>query len=255
MARKAEPHQLVLPLEPPPARAAFQEQIVLGGKIVVYTVNRSDRRRTISLTIDERGLRVSAPARASPRAIERELQRHGGWVLRKLAEWQARRAPPLAWRDGETLMWLGRALRLTLRNGHGDPQCESGRLVVSTAEPPNSTAIERQVITWLRDQALACFQARTVRYLPVLEVPAPEIRLSNARTRWGSCHPDGRILLNWRLVQMPLRLIDYVIVHELAHLREMNHSFRFWRIVARVFPDYPALRKEIRGDAYRYLVV
>jgi predicted metal-dependent hydrolase len=255
VSRKVEPRQLALPFEPAPVHSVVEAQIVLGGKVVAYTLNRSDRRRAISLTIDERGLRVSAPARASRRAIERELQRHGKWVLRKLAEWQARRTPPLAWRDGETLMWLGQPLRLTLRNGHGDPQCDGGRLVVNAAESPDRAAIEQQVVAWLKAQAMTCFQARTMRYLPVLEVPAPQIGLSNARTRWGSCHPGGRILLNWRLVQMPLRLIDYVVVHELAHLREMNHSSRFWRIVARVFPDYRALRKEIRGDAYRYLAV
>ena len=90
--------------------------------------------------------------------------------------------------------------------------------------------------------------------LPLLVVPAPEIRLSNGRTRWGSCHRDGRISLNWRLIQVPLPLVDYVIVHELAHLREMNHSLRFWQSVARVIPDYAARRAKIRTEAQRYVL-
>ena len=87
-----------------------------------------------------------------------------------------------------------------------------------------------------------------------LAVAPPTLRLSNARTRWGSCHASGRILLNWRLIQMPARLIDYVVVHELAHLREMNHSPRFWAVVAREIPDHTARRHEIRRDAHRYIV-
>jgi predicted metal-dependent hydrolase len=83
----------------------------------------------------------------------------------------------------------------------------------------------------------------------------PAIRLSNARTRWGTCHVDGRIRLNWRLIQVPPALIDYVVVHELAHLREPNHSSRFWSQVGSVLPDYKERRLALRRDAHRYLVV
>ena len=82
----------------------------------------------------------------------------------------------------------------------------------------------------------------------------PLIQLSNARTRWGTCHPHGRVHLNWRLIHMPQHLIDYVVVHELAHLREMNHSPRFWAVVGSVIPDYTARRREMRRESHRYLV-
>ena len=88
----------------------------------------------------------------------------------------------------------------------------------------------------------------------VLDVRAPTIRLSNARTRWGTCHPAGRVHLNWRLIQAPPGLIDYVVVHELAHLREPNHSPRFWTWVASVLPDYQQRRLALRRDAHRYLL-
>ena len=80
------------------------------------------------------------------------------------------------------------------------------------------------------------------------------MRLSNARSRWGSCHVSGRISLNWRLIQLPPHLVDYVVVHELAHLREMNHSPRFWSLVGRIIPDYQARRRELRREAHQYLV-
>jgi hypothetical protein len=122
--------------------------------------------------------------------------------------------------------------------------------------PPSSRPgdIARTVTEWLREQALACFHTRIAHYAPRLRVPAPELRLSEARTRWGSCHPAGRVLINWRLIQMPLRLVDYVVVHELAHLKEMNHSPRFWRTVASIIPDYAARRTEIRVEGHRYLL-
>ncbi|MGZ8155323.1 MAG: M48 family metallopeptidase, partial [Burkholderiales bacterium] len=122
--------------------------------------------------------------------------------------------------------------------------------------PPGPAAVARRVHEWLHTQALGCFAARVDYFRLSAGIDSkPQVRLSNARTRWGSCHVSGRIHLNWRLVQMPLRLIDYVVAHEVAHLMEMNHSKRFWRTVAGMVPDYQARRIELRQDAHRYLLV
>lgn len=246
--------QLELPLEFRGSELVSQACIQLGDSLVSYTIKRSRRRRAITLTIDERGLRVGVPWQANRRAIDVELRKHENWVLRKLAEWRERRAPPRRWDDGETLMVLGEPLRLTFSPAPQTIDRVGDQLIVGTPARPHPEEIAGRVVAWLREQALACFQTRVVHYLPLLVVPAPQIRLSDARTRWGSCHPGGRVHLNWRLIQMPLRLVDYVIVHELAHLREMNHSPRFWQTVARIIPDYAALRKEIRTEGYRYLL-
>jgi hypothetical protein len=98
------------------------------------------------------------------------------------------------------------------------------------------------------------FEQRAAHFARVLDVRVHSIRLSNARTRWGTCHPDGRVRLNWRLIQAPPALVDYVVVHELAHLREPNHSPRFWTWVAGVLPDYKERRQALRRDACRYLL-
>jgi predicted metal-dependent hydrolase len=243
-----------LPLETPASELVSHAHICIGDRLISYTLRRSHRRRSVGLTIDERGLRVSAPWRAGARAIENELRRHAAWVLRKLAEWQARRAPPRRWREDELLMLLGDPLRLTFASG---PRClarQGDRLIIGTPTPLRPAEVAGAVTAWLREHALTCFHARATHYLPALAVPAPEIRLSDARTRWGSCHAAGRILLNWRLVQMPLRLVDYVVVHELAHLREMNHSPRFWRTVSRAIPDFAERRKELRSAGHRYVL-
>lgn len=237
------------------ASSLSQAQTCLGGQPVSYTVKRSRRRSSISLTIDERGLRIGAPWRASERAIEDVLRKHSAWVLRKLAVWQERRPVPCRWQDGETLMLLGQPLRLTLVPGLHGARVEGAQFIASSAWSLEPDGVKQIVTDWMRAEALQCFHARVAHFHPRLGVPEPQIRLSNARTRWGSCHAGGRIHLNWRLIQMPLPLVDYVVVHELAHLVQMNHSPRFWKTVERIIPDYAARRVEIRTGSHRYMLI
>jgi predicted metal-dependent hydrolase len=252
--RRSKAEQLELPLAFPQRQAVGRAHLALEGTLVSYTIKRSLRRRAISILVDEQGLRVGAPWDATHGAIERLLQKHSGWVLRKLEEWQDRRTRVPQWAEGEPFMFLGRSLTLRLQ-----PHCTSvyvagSNLCVGTGAPGASVAA--QVEDWLRERALACFEERVAHYAALLTIdPAPQVLLSNARTRWGSCHASGRIHLNWRLVQMPLRLLDYVVAHEVAHLIEMNHSHRFWNIVEQLVPGHAARRKELRQDGYRYLAL
>ena len=252
---RAKPGQLELPLHHRQQQVVGRAHLALEGRLVSYTIKRSARRRAISILVDEEGLRVGAPWEASQSAIERLLKRHADWVLRKLEEWQVRRAPPRHWIDGETLMLLGEPFKLKVSTDTGTMRIDGTHLVVGVAQCGTS-AIARQVHEWLHAQALACFSERVDHYRRTLGVAArPEVHLSSARTRWGSCHVSGRIHLNWRLIQMPARLLDYVVAHEVAHLLEMNHSQRFWRIVGRLVPDYAARRKELRREGHRYLLI
>jgi predicted metal-dependent hydrolase len=252
---RAKPGQLELPLHFRQRQVVGRAHLALEGRLVSYTIKRSSRRRAISILVDEEGLRVGAPWEATQAAIDRLLTRHADWVLRKLEEWQVRRAPARQWVDGETLMLLGEPFTLRLAPEVKTVRIEGAELVVGapTGEP---AAVARHVHDWLHAQALACFGERVDHYRRMLGVRAcPEVHLSSARTRWGSCHSSGRIHLNWRLIQMPVRLLDYVVAHEVAHLIEMNHSQRFWRTVGRLVPDYAARRKELRHDGHRYLTM
>ncbi len=243
--------QLQLPL---PSRGRGESttpgHAFLGGRLVHYLIKRSSRRRSISLRIDEDGLRVGAPLRATQRGIDDVLQQHSTWIVRKLAEWEQRRTPVLRWIDGDVLMLHGEPVTLRLLSSAPSPQLAGSELIAPDARPAAAP-----IIAWLKERAFAYFAERAADFCTRLYLETPEIRLSNARTRWGSCHIDGRIHLNWRLIQMPVRLIDYVVAHEVAHLKEMNHSTRFWRVVGSLIPDYPAHRKEIRRDGHRYLAV
>lgn len=236
-----------------PAQVASRHQFELDGNRVEYTLKRSSRRRTITLTIDEDGLRVGAPWRASQQRVDALLDSHARWIARKLAEWEARRPPPFIWQAGATVMAMGEPLTLVITPAGDATRREGSRLYVCAgADDPDTLA--QQVVAWLRGAAQGWFEQRAAHFARVLEVRTPTIRLSNARTRWGTCHPDGRVLLNWRLIQAPPALIDYVVVHELAHLREANHSPRFWQWVARVLPDYEERRQTLRRESHRYLL-
>jgi predicted metal-dependent hydrolase len=245
--------QLELPFAPLVANPVVCTVTVLHGTPVDYILHRSPGRRRISLSVDERGLRVGAPQRASLREIESVLQAHAGWVLRKLAHWNDRRAPQRRWESGETLPYLGLPLTLAVARGASQVSIAATQLQVTTPDA-HAGAVAALAKHFFREQALAHFHRRIEHFRPHITLAPVAIRLSNARSRWGSCHVSGRIALNWRLIHMPQHLIDYVVVHELAHLREMNHSPRFWAVVGSVIADYAARRREIRREAHRYHV-
>jgi predicted metal-dependent hydrolase len=249
MARPEAAQLSLLPDAPP---ASDRHCLELAGQTIEYTISRSARRRRITLTIDERGLRVGAPPRASLRSIEAVLKVHAAWVVCKLDEWHARRPAPFVWAAGEQVMVLGEPLTLAPDPAQPVTARVGDRLLV--AAPDNADLLAQAVVDWLRAAALEWFIRRSRHFAPIIGVKIPLIRLSNARTRWGTCHPHGRVHLNWRLIQMPPALADYVVVHELAHLREANHSPRFWRHVEAVLPDHAARRKLLRTDAHHYLL-
>jgi predicted metal-dependent hydrolase len=227
--------------------------IDLDGQRISYTLQRTRRRRTISLLIDDRGLRVAAPLKAPQRAIDDLLRLHATWVIRKVHDWQQKRPPALSWVAGEHIMLYGTPVTLEAHAGIVLPQLEQNRLLFDPHLAP--PVIESAVRNWLKQQALACFTRRCRDYSAHLDLPAPAVRLSNARTRWGSCHAHGRISMNWRLVQGPMAWIEYVAAHEVAHLRQMNHSPAFWHTVAALVPDYAERRAALRREAHRYLLL
>jgi len=237
-----------------PARVATRHQLQLDGHSIEYTLKRSQRRSSITFTIDGDGLRVGAPWHASQRRIESLLFAHARWISRKLGEWRARRPPPFTWQAGAAVMALGEPLTLAFDPTRSATARDGGCLHVAVDAQTTPGALAAAVVEWLRSSAQDWFEQRAAYFAPALEVRVPAIRLSNAKTRWGTCHPGGRVLLNWRLIQLPPELIDYVVVHELAHLREPNHSRHFWRQVSAVLPDFERRRRALRLDSHRYLL-
>ncbi|MCX7194263.1 MAG: SprT family zinc-dependent metalloprotease [Proteobacteria bacterium] len=220
-----------------------QRAAVLAGTQVAYTLKRSARRRSIGLRIDDRGLTVSMPQQASECWLNQVLQDRANWVLEKLDGWQMRKPEELRWADGEIIPFLGEIL--TLRVGQSTLALRGDELWVYG----NETRIERLVTLWYRRQAAALFAVRVAHYAALLNVTPVAIKISTAKTRWGSCTSNGVVRLNLQLIKLPQYLIDYVVVHELAHLHQMNHSAAFWQVVSGVCPDYAKLRRELKAVA------
>ena len=251
------PWQAELPLgglanEKPLAADETPRTIALGERIVPYVLRRA-KRRTIGLSIDHRGLRVGAPRRASLLEVESLILRHSDWVAQKLDEWRSRRRPEiLKIVDGVRLALLGGQLEIRLALGHNralwNEQFEQSAPVLTLClrSPADAARILEKA---LREKALQLFTERLNHFAHLLGLTVPALSLSAARTRWGSCSLKSGIRLNWRLVHFPRHVVDYVVVHELAHLREMNHSPRFWAIVETICPDHRHTRNELKNLA------
>lgn len=253
---------LPLPQALAPARFSHPQanrHIVLGAARVDYLFRRG-RRRTIGLAIGPDGLQVSAPRWTTVAEVEAALHEKSRWVLAKLSASRQRLAEQAAaridWRDGAALPYLGRALTLRLdpRQQHGcagavlDAAEQAGEGTLWLGLPAAASAVQLRDATqaWLLGQARRLFTARLDHFAPRLQVRWQRLTLSSAGTRWGSASADGSIRLNWRLIHFSETLIDYVVVHELAHLREMNHSARFWQHVQDVLPDYGERRGALK---------
>ena len=243
--------ELPLALAPVAAPASTERYIQLDNEIVTYRFRRA-RRRSIGLVIDDDGLRVAAPGNATMVAVEAFIREKAQWVLKKLAAWRCAPKPPVvSWSDGAMIALLGTQTVIELVPGRRDIQLQDGRLRIGLARRSEPATLRKRAIAWLKEKARELFAERLALYAAAMGVPTPSLALSSARTQWGMCREDGRVRLNWRLVHLPLRLVDYVVTHELAHLREMNHSPRFWAEVSRLYPDYQVARKELRACAHQ----
>ncbi len=236
--------QLELPLfrrAAPPAEQA--RHIQLGTRIVDYRLIRSSR-RTLGMTIDQRGLRIGASPRTSLADIERFLRLNAAWVLKKLDEWHGHgQARHLAICDGALIPVLGEDCVVRTEPGANRVRWVGHTLILQARPDADLRHLARRA---LRNRALEIFKERAAHYAAQLHRPLPRVALSNAQTRWGSCSEKTGIRLSWRLIHAPPRLLDYVVAHEMAHLVEMNHSPRFWVVVERLCPDYRAARDELR---------
>lgn len=227
-----------------------RHRICLQDQQVEYALRRSNR-RSIGLRMDHQGLCITAPHRASQAVIDNALHAKQRWILNKLEAWRQR--PVLlntnVWQDGSRLLFMGQDVALTLAQGETAlalhcPQ--SARLFLDLNPAASAACIKTHLQERLQEEALSWLGSRLQGHAARMSLQPQRFSLSSARSRWGSCTAAGHVRLNWRLIHLRPELADYVMVHELAHLREMNHSPRFWAIVAAYFPGYRQARKDLR---------
>ena len=255
-------------------------EVRLGHALVAYEFKRGQR-RSIGFSVGAEGLAVRAPKWVTLAEVDVALQTKSAWILRKLQETRERHArlatQVIEWRDGASLSYLGQAVTIRLEPEHrfdaagvallqlpaagtclppmlaplleGSGDVRFAVLLVSLPHGASAAQIKDMVQAWLMRQAEQVFKARLDHFAPQLGVQWKKLSLSNAGTRWGSARSDGSIRLNWRLIHLRLSVIDYVVAHELSHLRVMDHSPRFWDTVRSVVPDYALLRKHLKNEA------
>lgn len=238
-------------------------QVRLGDAVVAYAFTRA-KRRTIGFVVGPDGLAVRAPRWTPLSEVDAALQEKGNWILRKLHETRERQtrqhSSRIDWADGATFPFLGGSLRVVLDPGHHfsaqgamleDAAADAPTRTLRVALPHNAAPenIRDAVQAWLMRHAREVFIQRLDHFAPRLQVQWQRLSLSNAGTRWGSARVDGSIRLNWRLIHFSPSVIDYVVVHELSHLRVMDHSPRFWDTVRTEVPDYASLRGQLKDDA------
>ncbi|MFA7268014.1 MAG: SprT family zinc-dependent metalloprotease [Sterolibacterium sp.] len=239
------------PVAPRP-ESPKQRHLLLGAQIVAYTLKQG-RRRRLTMTIDERGLTVGAPLRVTMAEIESFIRSHSGWVLKKLAEYAGSHTRRhLAVRDGSRVPLLGAEAAVHIVPGANRIRWQNGELWLEARADADCDALARRA---LQRYALDLFAKRLAVYSERMGWPPPRLGLSNARTRWGSCSANTGIRLSWRLIHLPLALIDYVVVHELAHLAEMNHGPRFWAKVESIYPDWRNARRELKAQAAQMPII
>ncbi len=258
----SEPHE-----RHPYIHPRANRKLNLPHAVVGYEFKRA-RRRSIGFQVGPEGLVVRAPRWVTLTEVEAALRERADWIARKLqevSEYQQRLdATRIEWKDGARFPFLGEEVRLVLDPSQAfgaaaqlqcaEPDASAplpARLSLHIGLPQNASAeqIRDAVQAWLMRQAKRVFTERLDHFAPRLGVQWRRLTLSNAGTRWGSARNDGSIRLNWRLVHFRQNVIDYVVAHELSHLRVMDHSPRFWETVRSVLPDYAELRGQLKDEA------
>ena len=214
---------------------------------------RTRRRKTASIKIEDGSVRVIVPLRLSTARIEQLVQKRLSWIRHKLREQAEVVLPaPKEYVSGESFTYLGRNYRLKLLESNlSTVKLRGGRLELRRTEPE---AVREALLGWYRAHALQRLTEKTRRYAKLLQVEPESVTVKDYKARWGACSSTGRITYNWRIIIAPHRIVDYVVVHELCHLKHMNHSPAYWRAVKHELPDYQERRVWLKSHSQELVV-
>lgn len=229
-------------------------EIQFGLTPIRYRVVRSGKRRTVALSIvPNEGVVLTAPMGLPLARLDGLVRAKGRWILERLRESPRQSVPALReFVSGESFNYLGRQhrLRVVERLEAAPVRLGHGRFMVTISKglrtAARASAVRASLMEWYREHAGPRLAERVAYFAKRMQIVPPQVVLSAQRRRWGSCTANGTVRLNWRIVQAAPRLIDYVVAHELAHLRVSEHSPAFWKALAVVMPDYEERRQRLR---------
>lgn len=244
---------------------AERAQVQFGRAVIPFEVRRSVRRRQVSLVVEagRRGVLVLAPADTPLKRIATVVRQRGAWAVAKLrlveAATRLRRTREFV--SGEGFTYLGRSFRLAVNEVDakrvGPVRLVRGWLEVRVPRGLDDGArrrtVRKAVVAWYRQRAFSRLPARLERFTRALALPRPQLLLRDQARRWGSCNATGEVRINWRILQAPMVLVDYVLAHEATHLKHRNHTRAYWTELARLIPDVDARRADLRRRGGEYV--
>ena len=231
------------------------------GLPIKLKIVRTERRKTVLIEVDNPVVTVKVPKTLSRERLEALLTKRKGWIKDKLETQEA--MPPMRTKEyvnGEAFAYLGRTYRLKIIPGEqGKPvKLRNGYLEVPVAKNLKNegrrASIRCALTEWYTSHALVRLESKCTRYGRVLGVAPASVKVDDYKTRWGSCSSTGKLSFNWRVILAPHSIVDYVVVHELCHMLEHNHSAKYWKHVRTVIPDYKACRDWLKKHgAYLFI--
>ncbi len=229
--------------------------IYLGDRELQFTLQRTDR-KTIGISIDKTGLvKVTGPHGVPDSYINELLHKKSKWILKKLAQLEKSAAGPertKSFKEGESFAYLGQAYGLKLERApaaeKSSVRLEGEELVLSCKGAPEAGKLRDILKLWYVERFKQVIENRLRLYSEIIGVFPCKVTIREQKTRWGSCSSKGNINLNWKLIMAPQEVLDYVVIHELCHMKEMNHSDRFWAEVEKVCPQYKRCRRWLREN-------
>lgn len=243
------------------SRGEERSEVQWGKTRISYGIQRSSRRRTVGLVVAPPGqVLLTAPRDTPVERLDAVVRAKAGWITSRLRRVQP--TEPQASRrefvSGESFLYLGRQYRLAVHSGGSatEVRLERGRFRVRVPSALVGEARAQRVRAglgeWYRQHAQVQLSERTALWARKVGQPEPRVLVREQERRWGSCSP-GVVRFNWRIIQAPMRLVDYVVAHELIHLLHDDHGKEFWAALGRLLPDYEARRDHLRAVGARFI--
>ena len=239
-----------------PGPEAERSSVRFGKTTIPYFIRRSPERKTVSIAVHPGvGVVVTAAAAATTERLDAVVHGKARWIVEKVRRERdvQHGIPKREFVDGETFLYLGRQYRLKVvrRGGDGSTTLRAGKLLVTVQgpgkrSPSAARAVRRALVGWYREKAETRLSERASYWASKLGIPLPTVLIREQSQRWASCDQKGTVRFNWRIVQAPMRLVDYVVAHELVHLEIKEHSPTFWARLGNVLPDSDFRREQLR---------